>query len=208
MKRKSKRAFGLGVTDLTSALARATSAGRDGTHSPTKAVNAGTAAHWLRRGALTLVASLLLVGAATSAGNAAQSTIIKLKPGMSAKAIVGRPDSDVIEFSNGRQMTVGAARRLQAHVDALTHRQASSTALNMKPAATGTHRSARRGRAPPPPLPHQRGSAPRPPPARGDQRSEAGARRRHPALLRGAPGGGPRGRLAVQPGRGLGLSGL
>ncbi len=98
--------------------------------------------HWLRSGALALAAAPFFVGAsraATPAMNAPQPTLIKLTPGMAAQAIAGRADSDLVELPNGRQMTVGAARRLQARVDALTRRRTSRFAgvLRMRPAASG-----------------------------------------------------------------------
>jgi hypothetical protein len=95
---------------------------------------------WLRIGALAIAVGLLTAGAALAAATVAQPTIVKLTPGMTSQAIVGRPDTDMIEFPNGRQMSVGAARRAQAHLDELRRPRMSSLSagLKLKPAATGT----------------------------------------------------------------------
>lgn len=72
---------------------------------------------WLRTGALTLAAGALMAGAAlaaTPATNVATPTVVKFAPGLTVGSLAGRPDTDLVEFSGGRHVSVGQLRRLEA----------------------------------------------------------------------------------------------
>jgi hypothetical protein len=76
-------------------------------------------------------------GAAAPAG----SRVLKFNPGVTQSAILARPDTDFVEFSDGRRMRVGDLRRLDAAAQRM--RAAGSTralppGLKTRPAATGT----------------------------------------------------------------------
>jgi hypothetical protein len=79
-------------------------------------------------------------GGATSAPVAQQPGILKHTPSMRLTDLAGRPDTDVVEFSGGRRMSVGALRRLAAAAQKLrapgTYRMPA--ALRTRPAAAGT----------------------------------------------------------------------
>jgi hypothetical protein len=95
--------------------------------------------------ALGFAIALAGVAADFSAAQDAQKTaaadprVLKLDPTVSRSAVLARPDSDVVEFSDGRRMRVGELRRLEAW-----GKRARSTAghqlpaaLRAKPAPTG-----------------------------------------------------------------------
>jgi hypothetical protein len=105
--------------------------------------------HWWRGGALAIAVSCLAAGAAAAAPSAktgaaqagapAVSNGLKFNPGMSASALAGRPDTDLLELSNGRTVPLGQIRRLSAIVRRGRASQAGEdlAVLRMKPAATG-----------------------------------------------------------------------
>ncbi len=98
-----------------------------------------------------LAAWLIFVGALTAASiftavtndaTAAQATgdrIVKYTPNMPANALVGRPDSDFVELSDGRRLRVGDVRRLTATAQKMRVAPVRQLppALTAKPAATG-----------------------------------------------------------------------
>ena len=80
-------------------------------------------------------------GAASPDGLATDPKVIKLTPGMTTQSLSGRPDSDLLEFSNGRRLSLGSLRRLRAAQQRMRAAQPGSRlapALKQKPAATGT----------------------------------------------------------------------
>lgn len=92
------------------------------------------------RGALiigvTAVAIFLLMVSTASA----ESNIIKYTPNMTVNALAGRPDTDFIEFSGGRRMSLGDIRRLEATQKKMMAAVPGSklpAAFKSKPAATG-----------------------------------------------------------------------
>jgi hypothetical protein len=79
-------------------------------------------------------------GGATSAPLAQQARVLKHTPSMRTSDLAGRPDTDLVEFADGRRVSVGALRRLAAAAPKL---RASGTyrvpaALRAAPAASGT----------------------------------------------------------------------
>ena len=71
----------------------------------------------------------------------ANPTIIKHTPNMPANALAGRPDTDLIEFSDGSRARVRDIRRLTAAAQKMRAAVPGSrlpAALKIKPAATGT----------------------------------------------------------------------
>ncbi|GEM_PF-3265261 len=69
-----------------------------------------------------------------------QPTIIKFNRNMPPNALQGKPDTDLVELSNGKRMKVGDIRRLSAFSQkkVTTPRKAlESRALKLKPAPTG-----------------------------------------------------------------------
>lgn len=77
---------------------------------------------------------------AAEAPPAAEGRVIHYTPTLSAAALRGRPDSDVVEFANGRQARLGDLRRLTAFAGRLRAAPVRPLppALTMRPAASGT----------------------------------------------------------------------
>jgi hypothetical protein len=79
-------------------------------------------------------------GGTTSAPVAQQARILKHAPTMRVSDLAGRPDTDLLEFADGRRVSVGALRRLAAATQKLrapgTYRMPA--ALQARPAASGT----------------------------------------------------------------------
>lgn len=72
--------------------------------------------------------------------SAANPNIIKYNSKITANSLAGRPDSDFVEFSNGRRLSVGDIRRLQAAQQRMRAAKPGSripAALSVKPATTG-----------------------------------------------------------------------
>jgi hypothetical protein len=70
----------------------------------------------------------------------ANPNIIKYDSKITAYSLAGRPDSDFVEFSNGRRLSVGDIRRLQAAQQRMRAAKPGGrlpAALKVKPAATG-----------------------------------------------------------------------
>lgn len=79
-------------------------------------------------------------GSKAGTAAAANPNIIKYNPTVTAQSLAGRPDSDFVEFSNGRRMRVGDIRRLQAAQQKMMAAKPGSSlpaALKAKPASTG-----------------------------------------------------------------------
>lgn len=99
------------------------------------------------------VACALLVAGGTNAGNSkaqvsstaattaqtANVRVTKLSPGMTSASLAGRPDTDLVEFADGRRMRVGELRRLSewGRKARNTPRRAFPSTLRAKPAETG-----------------------------------------------------------------------
>jgi hypothetical protein len=69
------------------------------------------------------------------------ANIIKYTPNMTVKALAGRLDSDLVEFSSGRRISVGMLRSLEAAQQKMLESvpgRRLPVALKVKPAATGT----------------------------------------------------------------------
>jgi len=101
----------------------------------------------------TLTATLLLIisvpgfaldlqpAAIGAAGAGAGSNIIKYTPNTTLKSLAGRPDSDLVEFSNGRRISVGRLRSLEAAQQkmlASVPGRRLPAALKVKATTTGT----------------------------------------------------------------------
>jgi hypothetical protein len=70
----------------------------------------------------------------------ANPNIIKYNSQITAHSLVGRPDSDFVEFSNGRRLSVGDIRLLQAAQQKMRAAKPGGrlpAALKVKPATTG-----------------------------------------------------------------------
>jgi hypothetical protein len=76
-----------------------------------------------------LAATLVLCIAGAGFGQTAPK-IIKVTPGLKADALAGRPDTDIIEFSNGQRMSLGSLHRLRLAVQKM-----HGSTVNMMPAA-------------------------------------------------------------------------
>jgi len=77
-----------------------------------------------------------------SANTAAVATpaVIKINPQLTVLSLAGRPDSDLVELTNGRRINVGSLRKLKAaqlKMQAALPGSRLSPALQQKPAATG-----------------------------------------------------------------------
>jgi hypothetical protein len=70
----------------------------------------------------------------------AEGHVIHYAPTLSAAALRGRPDGDVVEFANGRQVRLGDLRRLTAFAGRLrtAPMRPLPAALSTRPAAGGT----------------------------------------------------------------------
>jgi hypothetical protein len=86
--------------------------------------------------AVTFLISAILPAAAQSA----PSPTIKFEPNMTVGSLAGRAETDIVEFSSGRRVTVGQIRRLDAAAVKLRAPKVdrAPAALKMRPAATGT----------------------------------------------------------------------
>lgn len=81
------------------------------------------------------------VGAAQAVANPG---VVKFSPNMPASALAGRPDTDLVELSNGRRIRLGDVRRLKAAAAKIRAAAPGSKlpkAFRAKPAATGTQLS-------------------------------------------------------------------
>lgn len=85
---------------------------------------------------LTADAQLTTTGPAT----AAAANVVKYRPNLSTAKLAGRPDSDMVEFDNGRRVRLGDVRRLEASISKARATRAPNVlpALRQRPAATGT----------------------------------------------------------------------
>ena len=70
---------------------------------------------------------------------AAQSSVVKYSPGMQLNGLANRPDSDLVQFSDGRSMRLGDLRRLEQLRPRLRAGSAPKIPrqLQFQPAATG-----------------------------------------------------------------------
>ncbi len=70
----------------------------------------------------------------------AEPAIVKYTPNMTVKSLAGRPDTDLVELRNGRRVSVGDLRRLDAAAQKMRAPRVDRmpAALKVKPAATGT----------------------------------------------------------------------
>ncbi len=90
---------------------------------------------------------ILLLGVLAQAqtGNLPQfrstgTTPLKLSQGMTVESLAGRADTDEVELSNGKRVTVGTLRRLDAaakKIQAAKSMASKPSALRARPAATG-----------------------------------------------------------------------
>jgi hypothetical protein len=85
------------------------------------------ASHFL---AIGLASALLFVFSAATYAENPKPNIIKFTPHMTSASLVGRPDTDLIEFSNGQRMSVGSLHRLRLAVQKM-----HGSTVNMMPAA-------------------------------------------------------------------------
>jgi len=80
---------------------------------------------WFRRlTRLTVLLGIIVLGhpqgiqagqiAKTTAVSSLSSHVVKFRPNMRASALASRPNSDFIQFSNGKRMRLGNIRRLTA----------------------------------------------------------------------------------------------
>ena len=79
-------------------------------------------------------------GSTSGSSVVVNSGIIKYSPNVTVHSLVSRPDTDVVEFSNGGRLSVADIRRLQAAQQKMRAAKPGSrlpAALKVKPAATG-----------------------------------------------------------------------
>ncbi len=69
----------------------------------------------------------------------AQSAMLKHAPGMTVESLAGRPDTDVIQFSNGRQVTVGQMRKLDAAAKIMRQPKVDKLPASLKARPTGSN---------------------------------------------------------------------
>jgi len=83
---------------------------------------------------------LLAAEPAARASASADPHVVKFSQNMPAAALVGRPDSDFLELSNGRRLRLGDLRRLTAKLRAARATPVRPLPLGLvaQPAATGT----------------------------------------------------------------------
>ena len=94
---------------------------------------------------LSIAAAALLPLAAGAQSTALKSSvaaapnIVKFGPNLSVAALAGRPDTDLVEFSDGRRVRVGDVRRLEAAIQKAraAHGPNLLPALSRKPEPTG-----------------------------------------------------------------------
>ncbi len=89
---------------------------------------------------LALPALAAAQGATPRAPLTGAANVIKAGPGISAAALAGRADSDLVELSDGRRLRLGDARRLAASISKAraAARPMPITTLRAQPATTGT----------------------------------------------------------------------
>lgn len=100
---------------------------------------------WLNRFAVFLAVMVGVCGLPVSPAFAADVTgpakpgIVKLTPKMPANAFAGRPDTDLVELSDGRQVRLADIRRLTAAARKMEAARGSRlpAAFKARPAATG-----------------------------------------------------------------------
>ncbi len=83
-------------------------------------------------GGVALLLTCLLTGTARSA-------TLKHTPGMTVGSLAGRADTDVIQFSNGRHVTVGQMRRLEAAAKIMRAPRADKLPASLKAKPTGSN---------------------------------------------------------------------
>jgi hypothetical protein len=90
--------------------------------------------------ALTQAAQTAQKSGATSAAVLQQSGIVKYTTGMTMNALVGRPNTDFVELSDGQRVRVGDLRRLEAAAQKMRTpaRGGVPSAFRVQPASTGT----------------------------------------------------------------------
>src|SRR5262245_859143 len=78
--------------------------------------------------------------AAAQAATPASPNVMKFSPNLNRSAVLARPDTDVVEFSDGKRMRVGELRKLDAaaqRMRAAKPKRALPPGLKTPPAATG-----------------------------------------------------------------------
>lgn len=93
-----------------------------------------------RSGGLMFAVMLAIFGGAAHC-SAVENKVTKYSPGMQLQSFAGRPDSELIEFADGRRVRLGDMRRIEQSAQRL--RSAPKVAvvppgLQFKPAASGT----------------------------------------------------------------------
>jgi hypothetical protein len=85
-------------------------------------------------GTAAIAVFLLMIGAAL-----AEPGIVKYTPNMTVKSLAGRLDTDLVELKNGRRVSVGDLRRLDAAAQKMRAPKVDlmPAVLKVKPAATG-----------------------------------------------------------------------
>lgn len=85
--------------------------------------------------AAAIAVFLLMIGAAL-----AEPGIVKYTPDMTVNSLAGRPDTDLGELKNGRRVSLGDLRRLEAAAQKMRAPKVDlmPAVLKLKPAATGT----------------------------------------------------------------------
>ncbi len=101
----------------------------------------GTCAQWPCLKAGLIFATMLAMFGEAAHCFAVENKVTKYSPGMQLQSFAGRPDSELIEFSDGRQVRLGDMRRIEQSAQRL--RSAPKVAvvppgLQFKPAASGT----------------------------------------------------------------------
>ena len=98
------------------------------------------AAAWIAIALPVVAQGATLPGGAKAAAANAKPNIVTYKPGMKLADLAGKPDTDKVELSGGRQVSVGKLRQLQAAGQRMRAANPSSKfldAVKFKPAATG-----------------------------------------------------------------------
>lgn len=96
---------------------------------------------WLVSVFLTVLTVSLSAASEQGAAFASAPGIVKFAPNLSAAALAKRPDTDLVELSNGRRIRLGDVRRLRAVAQKIRSSAPGSglpKAFRVKPAATGT----------------------------------------------------------------------
>lgn len=100
-----------------------------------------TFVRWLIMGTIMVFSFLLWSGELLAAQQSEVTPgILKFSPNLSAAELAKRPDTDLIELSNGRRISLGAIRQLRERAQKLRANTPNSRlpkAFTTKPAATG-----------------------------------------------------------------------